>query len=362
MADKATFAQGDLFEADLSKATVITLFLLPTINLKLRPSLLELKPGTRIVSNTFDMGDWQSDAEATSEACTSWCKALLWVVPAKVAGTWRLGDQTLTLTQQYQIVGGTLGSTPIDDRQAEGRCPHLHGRRPDLRGACERRPHHGLGLVGDQGARTRVRAPMIRIGVDTGGTFTDLVRFGPEGVSVHKVRSTPDDPSRAIVAGIADVAAAGTGLDVVHGSTVATNAVLERRGARVALVATAGFEDVVRIGRQTRRALYDLMQEDRRPAGRSRAHDRRPRAARRGRAAADPARRRRDRARRRRTSARPAPPPPRSACSTPTGTPPTKSGSRRPWRRPGSTSRCPRACCASIASTSAGARRSSTPT
>ncbi|MFI5078484.1 MAG: hydantoinase/oxoprolinase family protein, partial [Vicinamibacteria bacterium] len=74
-----------------------------------------------------------------------------------------------------------------------------------------------------------------------------------------------DDPSRAIVTGIADVAAAGTGLDVVHGSTVATNAVLERRGARVALVATAGFEDVVRIGRQTRRALYDLMQEERRP-------------------------------------------------------------------------------------------------
>jgi len=106
---------------------------------------------------------------------------------------------------------------------------------------------------------------MIRIGVDTGGTFTDLVRFGPEGVSVHKIRSTPDDPSRAIVEGIADVAPTGSGLDVVHGSTVATNAVLERRGARVALVATAGFEDVVRIGRQTRRALYDLMQEDRRP-------------------------------------------------------------------------------------------------
>ena len=106
---------------------------------------------------------------------------------------------------------------------------------------------------------------MIRVGVDTGGTFTDLVRFGPEGISVHKVRSTPDDPSRAIVEGITDVAGAGTGLDVVHGSTVATNAVLERRGALVALVATAGFEDVVRIGRQTRRALYDLMQEDRRP-------------------------------------------------------------------------------------------------
>jgi hypothetical protein len=120
VSDKATFVRGDLFEADLSKATVITLFLLPTINLKLRPSLLELKPGTRIVSNTFDMGDWQYDAEATSDACTSWCKAMLWVVPAKVAGTWRLGDQTLTLTQQYQIVGGTLGSTPIEIGKLKG--------------------------------------------------------------------------------------------------------------------------------------------------------------------------------------------------------------------------------------------------
>jgi N-methylhydantoinase A/oxoprolinase/acetone carboxylase beta subunit len=107
--------------------------------------------------------------------------------------------------------------------------------------------------------------PETRIGVDTGGTFTDLVRCGPDGVSVHKVRSTPDDPSRAILQGLADVAVIGSGLDVVHGSTVATNAVLERRGARVALVATAGFEDVVRIGRQTRRSLYDLQQPDRRP-------------------------------------------------------------------------------------------------
>jgi N-methylhydantoinase A/oxoprolinase/acetone carboxylase beta subunit len=106
---------------------------------------------------------------------------------------------------------------------------------------------------------------MIRIGVDTGGTFTDLVLLGPEGVVVHKVRSTPDDPSRAILEGIGDVAGQTHGADIVHGSTVATNAVLERRGARVALVATDGFEDVVRIGRQTRRELYNLMQPDRRP-------------------------------------------------------------------------------------------------
>jgi N-methylhydantoinase A/oxoprolinase/acetone carboxylase beta subunit len=106
---------------------------------------------------------------------------------------------------------------------------------------------------------------MIRIGIDTGGTFTDFVRFDADGLSVHKVRSTPDDPSRAILQGLADLGRAAGGLDVVHGSTVATNAVLERTGARVALITTAGFEDVVRIGRQTRRALYDLQQELPRP-------------------------------------------------------------------------------------------------
>ena len=120
VADRATFVQGDLFEADLSKATVITLFLLPDINLRLRPKLLDLKPGTRVASNTFTMGDWEPDAQATASPCTSWCTALSWVVPAKVAGTWQLGDQTLTLTQQYQAISGTLGSTPITAGRING--------------------------------------------------------------------------------------------------------------------------------------------------------------------------------------------------------------------------------------------------
>ncbi|MEO7273411.1 MAG: hydantoinase/oxoprolinase family protein [Vicinamibacterales bacterium] len=100
---------------------------------------------------------------------------------------------------------------------------------------------------------------MIRIGVDTGGTFTDLVRLDATGLQVHKVRSTPDDPSRAILQGIAEMSNGAPPDDVVHGSTVATNAVLERKGARVGLLATAGFEDVLRIGRQTRPELYNLM-------------------------------------------------------------------------------------------------------
>ena len=106
---------------------------------------------------------------------------------------------------------------------------------------------------------------MIRIGVDTGGTFTDFVLRDDDRVAVHKVRSTPDDPSRAILQGLAELGMPLTGADIVHGSTVATNAVLERRGAKVALVATAGFEDVLRIGRQTRRELYNVFVADRRP-------------------------------------------------------------------------------------------------
>jgi hypothetical protein len=95
------------------KATFITLFLLPDINRRLRPKILDLAPGTRVASNTFDMGDWEPDAKETSTDCTQWCTALYWVVPAKVAGTWQLGGQTLTIEQKYQVVTGTLGSTPI---------------------------------------------------------------------------------------------------------------------------------------------------------------------------------------------------------------------------------------------------------
>ena len=107
--ERATFTRGDLFEADLSKATVITMFLLPDINLKLRPKLLDLKPGTRIVSNSFTMGEWQADQTQTVEkGCTSWCTALLWIIPAKVDGAWKLPQGELTLKQSFQMLSGAL--------------------------------------------------------------------------------------------------------------------------------------------------------------------------------------------------------------------------------------------------------------
>ena len=120
VSDKATFVRGDLFEADLSKATVITLFLLTDLNLRLRPKLLDLRPGTRVSSNTFAMGDWEPDFKETLPSCTSWCTALSWVVPAKVAGSWQLGTNTLTLTQQYQKFTGHLGSTPVTGGKLDG--------------------------------------------------------------------------------------------------------------------------------------------------------------------------------------------------------------------------------------------------
>jgi N-methylhydantoinase A/oxoprolinase/acetone carboxylase beta subunit len=106
---------------------------------------------------------------------------------------------------------------------------------------------------------------MIRLGIDTGGTFTDLVKFDEHGLAVHKVRSTPDDPAHAIFAGISELIGNGEQIVIVHGSTVATNAMLERKGARVAMVTTRGFEDVLLIGRQLRRELYNFFVEGRRP-------------------------------------------------------------------------------------------------
>lgn len=118
---KTTFMKADLFETDFSKATVITMFLLPEINMKLRPKILNLKPGTRIVSNTFTMEDWEADETATiTNDCTSWCTALLWIVPAKVEGTWTLPQGDLTLKQQFQKISGNLGSAPISDAKLHG--------------------------------------------------------------------------------------------------------------------------------------------------------------------------------------------------------------------------------------------------
>ncbi len=109
--DKAMFVQGDMYEADISRATVLALFLLPENLRKLTSKFLNLKPGTRIVANYFGIDGWTPDAiEKIEGDCLNWCSALLYIVPAKVAGAWRLPQGDLTLEQNFQMVTGTLRS------------------------------------------------------------------------------------------------------------------------------------------------------------------------------------------------------------------------------------------------------------
>jgi Methyltransferase domain len=117
--DRIEFVEGDLFEQDLSKATVITLYLLPSLNQRLRPKLFkELRPGTRVVSNAFDMGDWKADRTLDVKGFSgSQSYAYLWIIPADVSGEWRLQSRggsgkeyTLDLKQKFQQVSGSAAS------------------------------------------------------------------------------------------------------------------------------------------------------------------------------------------------------------------------------------------------------------
>jgi SAM-dependent methyltransferase len=124
VADRAQFVKADLFETDFSQATVITMFLLPDINLKLRPKILALAPGTRIVSNSFTMGDWEADdsADLGSQAdCTvSWCTALFWIVPAQFGGSYDTAHGKLELMQGFQKLTGTLDGKEISHGRVMG--------------------------------------------------------------------------------------------------------------------------------------------------------------------------------------------------------------------------------------------------
>jgi SAM-dependent methyltransferase len=121
VSDRTHFMKADIFESDFSQATVITLFLLPELNLKLRPQILNLKPGTRIVSNTFPMGDWPPDetVDVTGE-CSTYCTALYWLVPAKVEGEWKLPQGRLVLRQNFQTFSGALDSDGTNVQIAGG--------------------------------------------------------------------------------------------------------------------------------------------------------------------------------------------------------------------------------------------------
>ena len=114
---RADFIRGDIFQTDFSKATVLTLYLLPSLNLKLRPTVLNMVPGTRVVSHAFTMGDWEADQTETVEGRT----AYLWIVPAKADGNWRIeGGGDLALKQTFQKLEGTLGGKAITNTSLRG--------------------------------------------------------------------------------------------------------------------------------------------------------------------------------------------------------------------------------------------------
>jgi len=126
MDGKAMFVQGDMFEADISEATVLALFLLPDNLTRLTPKFLDLKPGSRIVANGFGIGGWDADETSRVEIdCWEWCTAYLYIVPARVEGTWRLPQGgRLKLEQKFQELTGTLTaggtSTPITNGRLRG--------------------------------------------------------------------------------------------------------------------------------------------------------------------------------------------------------------------------------------------------
>jgi hypothetical protein len=125
VADRVTFENADLFETDFSQATVLTMFLLPDINLRLRPKILAMKPGTRVVSNTFTMAEWTPDETFQSPGeCKQFCTAHFWIVPAKVDGSWKLNDGELVLQQEFQKISGRITSggvaRPISNAKLTG--------------------------------------------------------------------------------------------------------------------------------------------------------------------------------------------------------------------------------------------------
>lgn len=148
VADRVTILQGDIFKEDFSGATVITLYLLPDLNQQLRPQLLALAPGTRIVSHLWDMGEWEADEAFRAEGS----EAFLWIVPARVEGRWTLRDEggqfegELDLVQRFQRLGGTLT---------------IRGRAQPLLGAYVQGEHLGFTFVGPDGG---VRSVRVRVG------------------------------------------------------------------------------------------------------------------------------------------------------------------------------------------------------
>ena len=167
VADRATFVEGDMYEADISKATALVLFLLPVNLEKLTPKFLDLTPGTRIVDNTFAIPGWEPDVTERLETdCQTWCSALLWIVPAKVHGSWRLPDGEITFDQKFQVVTGSVktagGSAQIESGKLNGEEITLHRGRQPVHRPRDRRHDPGTGQRDGRRARVQRDAGEMR--------------------------------------------------------------------------------------------------------------------------------------------------------------------------------------------------------
>ena len=128
VAERATFVQGDMFEADISQATVLALFLLPANLNRLAPKFLDLPAGTRVVTNSYRIDGWIEESHVTLADCVTWCTAYLYLVPAKLAGSWKLPTGELRLAQQYPTLEGTLVTPDGREMKVQGRVTGDHVR------------------------------------------------------------------------------------------------------------------------------------------------------------------------------------------------------------------------------------------
>lgn len=154
---RAEFIRGDIFETDFSRATVLTLYLLPSLNLKLRPTILKMKPGTRVVSHAFTMGEWSPDQTESVEGRT----AYMWIVPAKVGGNWRVeGSGDLALKQTFQKIEGSAGGRALSNATLHGDTIAFTADDSEYRGKVA--GDHITGTVKSSGKETKWSATRVK--------------------------------------------------------------------------------------------------------------------------------------------------------------------------------------------------------
>ncbi len=196
------FAQGDMYQADISKATVLALFLLPSNIEKLVPKFLDLPAGTRIVANTFWVSDWTpDDTVMLKEGCENWCTSHLFIIPARVEGKWQLPDGVVSLTQRYQMVQGTYTPKTGTPAEVKGR---LRGATitvtvgtTEYEGTGDRQPARGDGEISERPADRGDADQLSAIVSATPGIRASIARSRRRARALRRRRPAPRAAGRA---------------------------------------------------------------------------------------------------------------------------------------------------------------------